>query len=291
MKHIIHASGGVGSYHAAKRVAACHGPENVIMLFADTMTEAPDLYDFLRAGADHLGIQLIELRDGRDIWQIFIDHRYLGNTRIDPCSYFLKRMLIRDWLECNWFPDEIVCYLGIDWSEKHRLDKSLIYWDPYPVEAPMCNRPYMDKDQMLAEAVLDGLVIPSLYTDGFPHNNCGGGCVKAGQGQFRMLLQKRPDTYAKWEAGELRVRAHLGKNVSILRDRRGGKTRPMTLREFRQRIQGQPIEVDVFYVASILDDPFEVDALEIGGCACAVGDEDEDTRVELALGVTRRSKT
>jgi len=41
--------------------------------------------------------------------------------------------------------------------------------------------------------------------------------------------------------------------VAILRDRRGGTTRPMTLREFRERIQAQP---DLF------------DADEWGGCGC-----------------------
>jgi hypothetical protein len=268
--HVVMYSGGLGSYHAARRVVQQYGPGATTLLFADTMTEAPDLHDFLDASCRKLGARLVQLRDGRDIWQVFIDHRFLGNTRIDPCSYFLKRTLMRRWLDENCTPEHTTIHLGIDWSESHRLEKSRSYWSPYKVLAPMCDPPYLDKDQMIAAAEADGLPVPSLYRDGFPHNNCGGGCVKAGQGQFRMLLARRPATYAEWEAGEQRVRDHLQKDVAILRDRRSGRTRPMTLREFRERIQAGMLWVD---------------ELDIGGCGCATGDQDEDARVAVALGM------
>ncbi len=260
-------SGGIGSYCAARRVVDAHGAANVTLLFADTMTEAPDLYTFLRAGAARLGAELVELRDGRDIWQVFKDHRYLGNTRADPCSYFLKRTRMRAWLEASYLAADVTCYLGIDWSEEHRLDRSRQYWAPYPVRAPLTEPPLLDRDQMLALARSDGLEIPSLYLDGFPHNNCGGGCVKAGQGQFLLLLAKRPQVYAQWERGEQEIREYLGKDVAILRDRRGGTTAPLTLRSLRERSERGA----------------EVDEQDFGGCACATGDLAEDAAVEAAL--------
>jgi hypothetical protein len=87
---------------------------------------------------------------------------------------------------------------------------------------------------------------------GFPHNNCGGFCVRAGQAHFALLLRTLPERYAFHEEQEEKLRTYLGKDVAILRDRRNGKTRPMTLREFRERL-----------IANGQYDPNEW-----GGCGC-----------------------
>jgi hypothetical protein len=98
----------------------------------------------------------------------------------------------------------------------------------------------------------EGIEPPRLYRLGFAHNNCGGFCVKAGQGHFALLLEAMPERYAYHERREQELRDHLGKDVAILRDRHGGETRPLTLREFRERRQaGEPC-----------------DLFDIGGCGC-----------------------
>ncbi len=81
----------------------------------------------------------------------------------------------------------------------------------------------------------------SYMTWDSPTPIAGGGCVKAGIADFRKLLFADRNWYVNWwESGEERVRQHLGKNVSILRDRSGKRTRPMTLREMRERIDALP---------------------------------------------------
>jgi hypothetical protein len=50
------------------------------------------------------------------------------------------------------------------------------------------------------------------------------------------LLSVFPDRYAQAEEHEQRLRAELG-NVAILRERRGGVSRPLTLTELRRRHQ------------------------------------------------------
>jgi hypothetical protein len=105
---------------------------------------------------------------------------------------------------------------------------------------------------------------PELTRQGFPHANCGGGCVKAGIKQWRKLLAERPTTYDEWEANEERVRAHLGKDVAILRDRRGGSTRPMTLTELRERIQAEA------QPQGVQGDMFEDE--DWGSCSCLTPD-------------------
>lgn len=251
-RHVVMFSGGIASWAAARRVAEAHGTDDLVLLFTDTKTEDPDLYRFLDDAAADVGGQLVKLADGRDIWQVFRDSRFLGNTRADPCSRILKRQLARRWVEANCDPDTTTVYLGIDWTETHRLPRSVAAWLPFRVEAPMCDRPYRMRTELMAELEGRGIRPPRLYDLGFAHNNCGGGCVKAGRGQFAQLLAVLPDRYAEWEAGEESVRQHLGADVAILRDRRGGETKPLTLRAMREAIQaGETVPMD-----------------EIGGCAC-----------------------
>lgn len=253
-RHVVMMSGGTGSWAAARRVADQHGTVDLTLLFADTNTEDPDLYRFLRQASADVGGQLVVLdNDGRTIWDVFAAKRYLGNTRVDPCSLYLKRLPMRRWLVEHCEPAETVCYLGIDWSESHRMERAAAYWSPWEIRAPLCDPPYLDKTEISAELERRGIEPPALTREGFPHNNCGGGCVKAGQGQFAMLLDKRPAVFAEWEAGEERMREELG-NVAILRDRTGGRTRPLPLAELRRRIEANtPVDDD-----------------DLGGCGCAV---------------------
>jgi hypothetical protein len=89
----------------------------------------------------------------------------------------------------------------------------------------------------VAELRRRGLTPPRLYDLGYEHNNCGGFCFKAGQRQFAHLLRQDRPRYLYHEGKEQEMREYLGKDISILRDRRGGVTRPMTLRAFRLRLE------------------------------------------------------
>ena len=87
---------------------------------------------------------------------------------------------------------------------------------------------------------------------GFPHANCGGGCIKAGQSQFARLLDQLPDRYAEWERHEQELRADLG-DVAILRDRTRDESKPLTLTDLRLRIEsGQSIPMFDFVMKSVV---------------------------------------
>jgi hypothetical protein len=106
----------------------------------------------------------------------------------------------------------------------------------------MCEPPYHHKTDSARWLAAAGIRRPALYDLGFEHANCGGGCVKAGVGQFRKLLFADRKWYMWWENGEQRVRDHLGKDVSILRDRsRDGIMRRLGLseRDIRRAPAGQ----------------------------------------------------
>lgn len=236
MTHVVMFSSGAGSAVAARRVALRFGTDALVLLFADVNGEHGDNYRFLQEAAAWIGGKLVVLDNGgRTIWQVFADVRFLGNTRADPCSRVLKREPMRRWLEECCDPADTTVHLGFDWTESHRLDRAAPHWEPWRIDAPLCWEPVLDKAEALKLLVDAGIDPPWLTRMGFPHANCGGGCVKAGIKQFQKLLEVAPAEYARWEWNEERLRTQLDRDVSILRDRSGGTLRPLTLRELRER--------------------------------------------------------
>ena len=255
-KHIVMYSGGVCSWSAAKRVVEEYGSSKTLLLFADTKIEDEDLYRFLHEGADVLKAELQIIADGRTPWEVFKDVKFLGNSRIDPCSRILKRDLIRDWIEDNYSYDECVIYMGMDWTEGHRLERTQKHWEPYIVKAPMMDKPYMMKEQMIRNVISAGMKPPRLYEMGFPHNNCGGFCIKAGHATFNLLLKSIPERYKYHEEQEQALQKSLGKNHTILKDRTNKTSDPLSLKEFRERIETKESGM------------FDLD--DWGGCGCFV---------------------
>jgi len=84
-----------------------------------------------------------------------------------------------------------------------------------------------------------GVETPDAYNIGLGHNNCSGGCVRAGLGHWAQLLRCRPQVYADREDMERRFNLEVAPKCkhprvySILK--RYG--RAYSLREFRESIE------------------------------------------------------
>jgi hypothetical protein len=255
MQHVVMWSGGITSWATARIVIERHGKASTTLLFADTNAEDEDLHRWNRDATAELGMDLVRVADSheRDPWQVFEDKAWIGNTRIAQCAHVLKQEPCRAWLEAHADVASTVLYVGVDWSEMERVPGIVSKWLPWRTETPLTEPPYRDKDQWFAEARRVGLKTPRLYDLGFAHNNCGGACVKGGQAQWVRLLDVFPERFAKVEAFEQKMRARLGKDVSILRDRTGGTTTPLTLASLRARVEAEPDQLDLF---------------DEGGCGC-----------------------
>lgn len=245
-RFIMNYSGGLCSWYAAKVLVERFGKDKVVLLFADTCYEDQDLYRFLDESSAEMQVPVTRIADGRTPWDVFFDNGFIGNTRIDLCSRILKRELLDRWYRENCDPAHDVICVGLSRGEKGRYlrFKARMRAKGIRTEAPaMWGSP--TKDQMAQALDRAGIELPDLYYEGFPHNNCGGFCVKAGHAQFRLLLRKRRDFYLFNEAKEEEFRLRFGKDVAILRDRQGGTTRPLTLREYRERVEsGQVVVAD-----------------------------------------------
>lgn len=253
-QHVVMFSGGAGSWATAKRVAQQHGTENMTLVFADTLVEDIDLYRFLAQAIENIGAKFVALADGRTPWQVFEDERYIGNTRVDPCSKILKRGLLDRWRNENCTPEDSIIYVGLSWYEPARVERIKARTAPWRYECPMADEPHLDPDEVLAWMRAEGIEPPRLYGAGFTHNNCGGFCIKAGHAQFARLLSWNRPYYIDNEEKEARLRA-LGINGAVLRDRRGGKLTPMTMKTFRLRLE---------------KDATAFDPNDVGGCGCAL---------------------
>lgn len=236
MTHIVAYSGGLSSFEVARVLVAEHGPDDVECVFTDTATEDEDLYRFLRETIDYLGCTLTHLADGRNIWEVFMDAKFMGNSRIDPCSRVLKREMFRRYLDERYpDPEAVTLYYGIQEHEKHRITALTERWAPYRVEAPLIALgTTTEQMQVTLDAI--GIELPRLYELGFEHNNCGGFCVKTGQRQMAHLLKVLPERYRWHEEQQEKLFAVIGPH-GFIRKTVDGEMHYLSLKQFREMVE------------------------------------------------------
>lgn len=240
MRHLVFYSGGLASWRVAYDLH--QQGKDVHLLFTDTYIEDKDLYRFLLEGMQIIyGIDLtFELNqvdklpepyedmrkrkevlhqisvtvmaacnkinwsgdNGNDVWDVFNNKNYLGNSRIAPCSQVIKQQLAKRIVKGKYDPDDTTLYLGIGWDEIHRASKPKEHWAPYDVVMPLMEEPYYTNDDHIDLLNSLGVRVPRLYGQKFAHNNCGGFCVRGGHGHFANLLANNPALYAYHEERE-----------------------------------------------------------------------------------------
>jgi hypothetical protein len=142
---IVMYGGGLTSYEAARRAIEKYGHDATHIWFADTRTEDEDLYRFNRDVEILLDHKIVVFDQGMDIWDIFWKQKFLGNSRIDPCSKYLKRVPLRKALEKkypNWKCTECHNY----WNKKERTI-SVNELDESEIKIPICSDCMCDDEE------------------------------------------------------------------------------------------------------------------------------------------------
>lgn len=241
MKHIVNFSGGACSFWAAHRVVEKFGTKDVTLLFADTLEEDEDLYAFNEWSSKLLGVPITRVCDGRRIWEIFEQEGMIGNSKFPICSMRAKREPLDLWHRQNCMEMDSIIYLGFDFTEYVRLEDMRREHPNWRVEAPMCDEPLWDKCKIIDECAKLGFPKQKLYELGFPHNNCGGCCVRAGISHWVHLYNVLRHRFDSWESQERDCMAKLSERgitpLTILKDRRGGVTKNLSLKDLRLRIE------------------------------------------------------
>lgn len=255
MKYQISFSGGKGS--AISALIAYENNLDFNLIFADTLIEDEDLYRFNKDIAKAVGKEIIYVKDGRTPWDVYVDKRWIGNTRTAHCSTELKTKPVRAWLDANSNPDDPLV-IGMDWTEMDRIERAQKNWNPRPVVS-LLNQFNVSRHEFDGILKRHGVEEPRLYKLGYEHNNCGGFCVKAGLVQFERLYRTMPERYAWHEKQMIIATDKIGDTAKpFLRKQIDGVTNYLTLTEFREWIESKTPELDMF---------------DAGGCGCFTDDE------------------
>ena len=247
LHYVCSVSGGAGSTVAAHRCVERHGSENVTLVFADTNSEDESLYrsveymrDVALSGTEFVWIK----NNGRDIWDVFNEFGWMkkgGNNC--KASLELKRKPLDEFMSSRWAQWTAVKVSGLDFSEKDdripRFDAAVAKVG-FSTWHPLLDAPILGSCAQVNLVESWGYPKQVLYEKGYPHNNCGGACVLAGISQFVGLLSDFPERYSYHEKKEKEFFEKTG--YPILRNRRGGKTQPMTLSELRLRVESGDTE-------------------------------------------------
>ena len=243
MTYQISFSGGLGS--AVSALLAVENGVDFNLIFADTLIEDEDLYRFNRDVARACGKEIIHLTDGRTPWDVYVDKRWIGNTRTAHCSTELKTIPIKKWLDENAeLNDPLV--LGMDFSEMDRIARAQKQWAPRPVIS-LINIYNVWRPEWPDVLARHDIEPPRLYKMGYEHNNCGGFCCKAGLVQFERLLRNNPERFKYHEDEMERVMQEIGPTAKpFLRQSYQGETQYLTLKDFRKGVEEKTMELPMF---------------------------------------------
>lgn len=243
MTYQISFSGGMGS--AVSALVAYENGLDFNLIFADTLIESPELHRFMGEVATACKKEIVHLTDGRTPWDVYIDKRWIGNTRTAHCSTELKTKPVMAWLKENSKESDPLV-LGMDWSEQDRIDRAAANWAPRPVVS-LLNRYKITRPMF--EPMLDkyGIKKSEQYKKGYEHDNCGGFCCKAGLVQFERLYRNDPNTFKYHEDEMERAIKSIGPTARpFLRKVRNGETQYITLKEFREELDRGTMELPMF---------------------------------------------
>ena len=242
-------SGGAASHVSCMRVK----PD--VLLFADTGEEHPSLYDAIEIGSRKLEVPLVKVGITGGMDSAIDKHKSIPSSKIPFCSMDLKIKPCFDWLEANAKGATII--IGYTWDEMVRVKRTQHRYAEkgYNAISPLTEKPYVSHQEAV-EIYTKEIGVQPLYEQGFPHNNCGGACVKAGISQWKQLLKVDPKRFAKWKAREQKISTLHGKPCTILK--RFGKPYPLL-----------KLEEDV---KANIELPFS----EWGGCSCFTAEEMEE---------------
>lgn len=228
--HIVSVGGGIASSAMLPLiVAAKYGKENLRLVMAKLPNEHPDTWRMIDEISSLIGVPVDYIGNGEAPYDHFIRVKFLGNSRVDPCSKNLKRDVVKKYVTSNFKKGEAVIHVGIGLYE---IDRSLSIrqkWKElgYEVEFDLQDYPEFDRDFLIQWYREKFGYIPQLYDLGFSHNNCGGACIKAGKKQWAMLLYYSEcgilkteglPTFDLWMKKEQEFNEAMGTSYTILKD-------------------------------------------------------------------------
>ena len=236
MNHIVSFSGGLSSALTAVRVLNKY--PNALLVFMDTLFEDEDNYRFMSDFENKFNVKILRLVEGRNPYDVSRAQHVIPNSRVAPCTRRLKIEIFQKWLKS--LEGESTIDIGYDFTEIHRCEATNKAYEKLGVKVdyPLLWKPYETRRYTDVVKTDWGIEPPRAYQLGYTHANCGGRCVKQGQGDWIRTLINFPERFAEIEAWENDMRKNdVNSNYAILASQTVEGKKPLTLTELRERYE------------------------------------------------------
>ena len=121
LRFIVSLSSGASSAVATERILQVVNPDDVRLVFMDTLWEDDDNYRFLDQLAERWNKRIIRLTNGRNPMQVGSDENIIPNQKYGICT---KRLKIEPFMKYinhqKRYGYQLVTVLGMNWTEPHR---------------------------------------------------------------------------------------------------------------------------------------------------------------------------
>lgn len=236
MNHVVSFSSGLSSALTSIRVLEKH--PSAMLVFMDTLFEDEDNYRFMVDFENHFCVKIIRLIEGRNPYEVSRAEHVIPNNSLAPCTFRLKIDIFKKYLKT--LTGESTIYIGYDFSEIHRCESTTKNYESegYKVDYPLLWKPIETRRYTDVIRSDYGIEPPRMYKLGYTHANCGGRCVKQGQGDWIRTLINFPRRFAEIEKWENEMRENeVNKNYAILKSQTTTGRTPLTLKELRERYE------------------------------------------------------
>ena len=228
MNHIVSFSSGLSS--ALTSIRVLYKYPDAILVFMDTLFEDDDNYRFMSDFENKFGVKILKLCDGRNPYEVSRAQHVIPNSLVAPCTRRLKIEIFQKYLKS--LTGESTVYIGYDFSEIHRCDATTKNYESlgYKVDYPLLWKPY--ETRRYSDVIRNdyGIEPPRMYKLGYTHANCGGRCVKQGQGDWIRTLINFPNRFAEIEQWENDMRKNeVNSSYAILKSQTIEGKKPLTL--------------------------------------------------------------
>lgn len=242
--NVVSFSSGLSSALTAVRVLDKYPDAKLV--FLDTKFEDEDNYRFMSDFENKFGIEILKISEGRTPYDVFEDQHVIPNNLVAPCTGKLKLELFKKWLSEQEKP--ITIYIGYDYLEVHRCDATKRNYESlgYSVDFPLLWKPLETRKYTTISKNEWGIEPPRMYGLGYTHANCGGRCIKQGQGDWLRTLANFPDRFKFCEEWEQYMRKEFPKsaNYAILKVVRNGEVLPYPLKNLREDYESRISKMD-----------------------------------------------
>jgi 3'-phosphoadenosine 5'-phosphosulfate sulfotransferase (PAPS reductase)/FAD synthetase len=213
MKHIVLFSGGASSSYTAYLVLKKVNRKDIILLHTPTYSEHPEADRFREDVSNFLNIPITVQADGRDIWKLIEDRKYIPSQFMPFCTQQLKINQSEKFF--NHFNEDFVQYIGYGINEWSRVQRT---YTRNLVKKRIVQFPVFESglsDEKIKNIIKNdwGIKLPDSYKY-LKHNNCIP-CFKAGKAEWKNFYLYFPEQYKKAIDAEKKTGYTVFKDISL----------------------------------------------------------------------------